>query len=167
MNIWLIVLIIITFALILGPMSMLRPRPEQKRKEKLRWLASEKRIRFGMRKLPKLATDMDEPSVRAVYYLPPIPEHQGEKDWLLIKTAYEHEGNFHNEWNWQTPERPTLHVESVLLEWLEKLPAGVSAISQGDTGTCVYWNEQGEEGDLLELITMLKALKQAAEQDYL
>lgn len=162
MNVWFFVILIIAVAIVLGPISMLKPSPAQKRKEALRLMASERGVRFSMRRLPALKTDMDQPAVFPVYSLPPQPAMQAAADWMLVRTRYEHEGNFFREWDWQTDVRPTQRVCDLLLEFLPKLPASVPAIVQGRSGTCVFWSELEDQdtlGLLLELLVKLdKAL---------
>ena len=58
MSIWFFIILILAFAIVLGPISMLRPNPAQKRKEQLRLHASKQGVRFSIRRLPALKTDI-------------------------------------------------------------------------------------------------------------
>lgn len=162
MNIWFFVILILTISLILGPIAMLRPNPAQKRKEALRHYAAGKGVRFTMRKLPKLKTDMEEPGVSPVYYLAPDPQAPSLPGWILVRTQYEHEGNFYRAWDWYNDHRPSLAVREKLLDYLPNLPASVSVITQGEEGTSVLWSEKEDTAVLDVLIRMLNDLQQAA-----
>lgn len=160
MNIWFFIILIVTFAVVLGPISMLRPSPEQKRKEQLRLYASKRGARFGMRRLPKLKTDMDQAAAMPVYYLPPSTKTQDIPEWILMRTSYVHESNFFLEWDWQTDVRPSAAACDLLKVYLPQLPASVSAISRGNLGVCVFWQEKESLETLDTLIAMLTRLHQ-------
>lgn len=158
MNLWFFVLLVVTIALVLGPISMLRPNPAQKRKEQLRMQASAQGIRFGMRRLPARKTDMEQPPVLPVYFLPPPTTMQSMDDWVLMRTEYEHEGNFYKEWDWQGNARPIPQVNEQLTSILSTLPHSVPAIAQGKSGTCIFWRETEGEEVLIAVIAVLRNL---------
>ncbi len=164
MNLWFFVLLIVAVALVLGPISMLRPNPAQKRKEQLRLQASAQGIRFGMRRLPARKTDMEQPPVLPVYFLPPSPQMQLAEDWVLMRTDYEHESNFYHEWDWQGVVRPTDTVSNALKTLLPELPLSIPAIVQGKSGTCIFWRETEGEEVLMMLIQHLRRLSQLANE---
>ncbi len=56
MNITLIIILVLIFGLILGPIMMLRPNPAQRRVEFLRSSARKKGIHFSLRKVPQQAS---------------------------------------------------------------------------------------------------------------
>jgi len=157
-NIWLVVILVVVVALIVGPVMMLKPNPAQQKKEQLRLRAHHSGLRFAMRALPKLKTDMDAPTPMPVYYLPPKVLPEDLRDWMLLRTAYAHEGNFYQEWDWHGSDRPDPSTQQSLKDFLPQLPAGVKAIAAGHQGVSVYWDEKnGEEvfPVLLELLTSL------------
>lgn len=158
MNLWFFVLLVVTIALVLGPISMLRPNPAQKRKEQLRMQASAQGVRFGMRRLPARKTDMEQPPVLPVYFLPPPTTMQSMDDWVLMRTEYEHEGNFYKEWDWQGTARPIPQVSEQLTSILSTLPYSVPAIAQGKSGTCIFWRETEGEEVLIAVIAVLRNL---------
>lgn len=160
MNIGFFIILILTIALILGPISMLRPSPQQKRKEQLRLYASKQGVRFGMRCLPALKTDTDKINPSPVYYLPP-PDMRDVPEWILMRTHYIHEGNFYQEWDWQGDVRPNDATYDLLKTFVPQLPKSVQAISYGMLGMCVFWREQEEQETLDLLIDMLKQLYQS------
>lgn len=159
MNIWFLLILIVTFAIVLGPIAMLRPSPEQKRKEQMRMYASKQGVRFGLRKLPALKTDMDQPLAIPVYYLPPA-KNQEVPEWILMRTSYAHESNFYLEWDWQTAVRPSVATCDLLKCYLPQLPVSVPVISHGNLGVCVFWQEKEGVETLNLLIEMLSRLHQ-------
>lgn len=162
MNIWFLVILIFAIALIIGPIAMMRPKPAQRRKEALRMHAAKHGVRFGMRSPPKLKTAMEEPSPSPVYYLAPTAALQSQPNWMLVRTDYEHEGNFYNTWDWHGSQRPGPSIIALLRDWLPRLPTSVTVISQGDAGTYVYWSEK-EGIELLDTLIKLIRELQAAE----
>lgn len=164
MNIWFFIIVIIAFAMVIGPISMLRPNPAQRRKEALRLHGSKLGLRFSMRQLPLLKTDMDQSPAMPVYYLPPKDKSRAVPEWILVRTSYEHEGNFYREWDWQSSVRPDANVCDLLKCYLPELPTSVPAISQGNLGTCVFWSEKEGVETLDLLIKMLNDIHQASGQ---
>ena len=161
MNIWFFIILLITCAVVLGPITMLKPSPAQRRKELLRLLASKQGVRFTMRRLPALKTDIDQSRLLPVYYLlPQSKKRAAEGEWILMRTSYEHEGNFYQEWDWQSDVRPSTAICAYLKLHLPQLPASVFAISQGNLGACVFWLESEGEQVLQLLIDMLITLQQ-------
>lgn len=160
MNIWFFIILIVALAVVIGPIAMLRPNPAQQRKEQLRIYASKHGLRFSMRRLPALKTDMDQPALLPVYYLPPPPETRDVQEWILMRTSYAHEGNFYLEWDWQTDVRPSDATCDLLKTYLPQLPASVPAISHGNLGICVFWREYEGVETLDLLIKMLNNLYQ-------
>lgn len=160
MSIWFFIMLIVAFALVLGPISMLRPNPAQKRKEQLRLYASKQGLRFSMRRLPALKTDTDQPMAIPIYYLPPQSKILDVPEWILMRTRYVHEGNFYLEWDWQSTVRPKDTTCTLLKAYLPQLPESVSAISFGGLGSCVFWSEK-EGVEMLDLlIEMLNKVHQ-------
>lgn len=162
MSVWLIVFILLAIGMIMGPISMLRPKPAQRRKENLRLQAAQQGVRFGLRKAPRLKTDMEDPEPTPAYYMAPSPKLQTLPTWTLMRTGYEHEGNFYRDWDWNGEYRPDGSVTRVLRECLPRLPESVTLISQGEAGTCVLWSEKEELELLNVLIKLLKDLQASA-----
>jgi hypothetical protein len=161
MNIWFFIILILAIALVLGPISMLRPSPAQQRKEKLRLYATKHGVRFSMRRLPALKTDMEQAATLPVYYLPLPPKAAATSEWILMRTTYIHEGNFHLEWDWQTDIHAIEETCNILKAYLPKLPSSVPAISSSSLGVCVFWQER-ENTEMLDLlIEMLTKLHQS------
>ena len=162
MNIWFFIILIVALALVLGPISMLKPKPGQKRKENLRLHASQKGVRYTLRRPPALATDIEQTAPMPVYYIPPLTKSQMDNEWILMRTHYVHEGNFYQEWDWQTKTRPGDDACQSLKRYLPNLPVSVIAISQGSLGTCVFWSEREDKETLELLIEMMEVLHKHA-----
>lgn len=160
---WFVVILIVTVALILGPMMMLKPNPAQKRREGMRMQARELGLRFMMRALPKLNTDIDAPMPMPVYYLPPKTLGEDCCDWTLMRTAYTHEGNVYRDWDWQGSGRPESPVENILKTYLPDLSQGVRAITAGHQGICIYWDEKGQDNLVPLIARLLTELQRATE----
>lgn len=161
MSIALIVILIVTASLILGPLAMMRPDPVQKNKENLRMLARASGVHYSIRNLPKQADEQEAPEPSPVYFAPPS-ETQNTASWMLVRTSYEHEINFLGWWAWQSETRATDAELAVLKDHLQALPDSVRAISAGGKGVCVYWGEKGGEPALQQILNLIGALKKAA-----
>ena len=164
MNIWFFIILIVAFAVVVGPITMLRPSPAQKHKEQLRTHARKRGAHFNVRRLPALKTDMDQPVTMPVYYLPPPATAHDIQEWILMRTSYAHEGNFYQEWDWQSEARPNDAACRLLKSYLPQLPASVPALCRGNQGICVFWSERGGIETLDMLIDMLTELRQADSQ---
>ncbi len=161
MNIWLVVILILVVALIVGPVMMLKPNPAQQKKERLRMQAHERGLRFTMRSLPKLATDMEAPLPLPVYYLPPTTLPEDVRDWMLIRTSYAHESNFYQDWDWQGEAHANQATQTLLKNFLPQAPKGLHAIAAGQQGVTIYWDEKNGEELLSDLISVMEAVAQS------
>ena len=160
MSIALIVILIVTVSLILGPLAMMRPDPVQKQKENLRLLARQNGVHYSIRNLPKQADEQQAPDPSPVYFSPPS-ETQTAPSWMLLRTGYEHEMHFLGWWAWQGDSRANSSELAVLNQHLQALPDSIRALSAGGKGVCVYWNEKGGEPVLQQILALIAALKQA------
>jgi len=160
MNIGLIIIIVIALALILGPVMMLRPNAAQKYKEGLRRLARAEGVHYSIRNIPRQADEQEQPAGVPVYFFPPL-KTQTSPGWMLVRTHYEHDLHFLGWWNWQGEERPTDAELEVLREHLPTLPESVRAVSSAGQGVTVYWEEQGGEPVLQQVLSLLKSLRVA------
>lgn len=165
MNLTLILIIIVTLALIIGPVAMLYPKPEQRRRDQLRLKAREAGLRFTLRKLPPLKTDMEPPRAMTCYYLPPLQQNPSPEHWTLMRTAYVHEGNFYRDWDWVGDYRPAPRIVALLRQQVPSLPESVAALDYGSGGIAVFWTEK-EGIDLLDhLVSLLKGIQAAENLD--
>jgi len=154
MSVPLILLVVVIVSLILGPVMMLKPRPEQQRREQLRLAARAQGLRFSMRSRPRLNTDTEQPGPTPCYFLAPKKEFDAIDAWALVRMPYRHEAHFFQDWDWIHSRQPSEKIKDQLKSQLAELPEGVAAITSGTEGVCVYWNES--EG--LAWLPRLKAL---------
>lgn len=160
MNIGLIIIVIVVVSLILGPIRMMQPSPEQKKREKLRLVARSKGVHFAMRNLPQQADEQEAPGLMPVYFLPPT-KSQTEKGWMLVRANYEHEIHLLGWWAWLNEARPSEAELDILRAHLPSAPESVRALSAGTEGICVFWAEQGGDAALEQVVQLLEELKNA------
>lgn len=158
MSIGLIIILILTFALVMGPISMLRPNPMQKNKERIRLLARSKGVHFAMRNIPRQADEQENPAALPVFFFPP-PKTMIEAGWMLVRANYQHDIHFLGWWAWQGDVRAESAELAILKEQLPELPDTVRAVSLGREGICVYWNERGGDVVFQQVLELLEALK--------
>ncbi len=158
MSIGLVIALIVALGLIIGPVMMMRPNPAQKKLEAMRLLARTQGVQCSIRNLPQQADELEKPSPIAVYFLPPT-DSTASTSWMLMRTRYQHDINFLGWWAWRNEVRPSDAAQAVLREQLEFLPESVRAVSAGAEGISVYWNEQGGEPVLKQILNLLKALQ--------
>lgn len=161
MSIGLVIVVIVAVALVLGPVMMMRPNPAQKNKENMRSLARARGVHFSMRNIPRQADEQEQPAAIPVYFFPP-EKSQLLPSWMLVRTNYEHEINLLGWWAWRGESRATETELSVLSVELKGLPESVKAVSSGNGGICVYWEEKGGEPALQQVLGLLESLKKAA-----
>ena len=158
MNIGLIIIVVVVIALILGPIRMMQPSPAQKNREKLRLAARARGVHFALRNIPQQADEQEAPSPVPVYFISPGKNQTG-KGWMLVRANYKHDIHFLGWWAWQSEVRPSSAELEVLTTHLPGLPASVCALSSGGEGICVFWEEQGGEAALEQVIQLLEVLK--------
>lgn len=164
MNIGLIIIVIVTASLIIGPIMMLRPNTAQKNRENLRTIARSRGVHFSMRNIPRQPDEIEQPAAMPVYFIPPA-KTQASTGWMLVRTHYQHDIHFLGWWAWQGEARATSSEIAVLNAQLPNLPESVRAISAAGDGACVYWSEQGGEPVLQQVLHLLESLKLAAEDE--
>jgi hypothetical protein len=157
MNMWFVIMMLLAVALVLGPVMMMRPDPIQKNKEQMRAIAYSKGIRFTIKKLPQQLSELEPPAPIPVYFFAPS-KTSGDTDWILLRTSYEHGAHFMGHWAWQKQPRATAAEETILVNYLPRLPESVLGVSSGGQGVCVYWRETGGIEALALIIELLEAL---------
>ena len=163
MSFGLIIMLIVAASLVVGPIMMMRPNPVQKKKENMRMLARQQGVHYSIRNLPQQADELEKPQPIPVYFLPPT-ETASPSNWMLLRTRYEHDIHFLGWWAWRNEARPTNAEQTVLREYLPILPESIRALSAGAEGITVYWEEQGGELVLRQILQLLKSLQAAAIQ---
>lgn len=146
-----VVLIILVFAMMVGPILMIRPSPRDRRIAELRAKASKLGLRVSMQSLQKANF--------AVYELPWGREEHTKLvgvEWMLERQSYTHEVHFADWWQWQGEGRPPAPSLPLLLARMQAMPEGVAAVEATRLGLRCYWSEAGGEQRLLQLEEWLK-----------
>ena len=158
MSIAVLVVLIVTVSLVLGPVMMLRPNTDQKNKENLRILARANGVHYSMRNIPQQADEQAAPEPSPVYFAPPS-ETQSTPSWMLVRTGYKHEIHFLGWWAWHGEARAAAAELAVLTDHLQALPESVRAVSAGGKGVSVYWVEKGGEPVLRQILNLIASLQ--------
>jgi len=139
--VWVIIIIVITVALALGPVMMLRPTAGQKRLSTLRACAHEKGLRVRLESDPRKQKE----GQLAVYTLPWCVESKKKGgsivEWMLIKQSFSHELHFSGEWDWMGKGRAPKSSHQNIKTLLSHNPVNMLALSASRLGLGVYWKE--------------------------
>lgn len=154
---WVFIIIVLVVALAVGPAMMMRPSMAQKNKARLRAIAHGKGIRVTVRNMPQQAAESEKPAPVPVYFVAPT-DHQRQDDWFLLRASFTHGIHFLDSWAWHGDLRATEAEQAILKKCLPLLPESVRGVSVGSKGTCVYWQEQGGEQVMLQIIELLEVL---------
>lgn len=142
-----VVIIVLVFAMILGPVFLMRPSPRQKRLSRWRQTAIENGFSVTMRKV-------DEDSLAEYRYL--WAGKAKRSHWRLIKKSYVHDIHFLGYWQWDSQGRPTQSMLNTLSQSLSTLPEGVKLIEGSEVGLSCCWDERGTEEDFKALMDGIK-----------
>ena len=156
----LVLLFVVVVSLIVGPVMMLKPRPAQLRRERLRLQARHLGLGFALRVPPGLKTDLEALAPMPCYFLSPKNPAGDNPAWILRRTSYSHEANFWQAWDWVGESHASQAQQALLKNQLDQLPAGALALSSGPGGVSIYWDErEGESGlePINALLTQLRA----------
>ena len=164
MSIWVIVLLLGVVAMVVGPVMLLQPSPQDRRQAELRAQARRFGLVVSLETLPDQATDTGAPERLPVYRLSAQPaEARGQmQPWQLLRAAYWHETHFLGDWRWQGKGRPKAGVLAIFERYLPELPKAVSALGSDSRGWYLVWTEKGGIAVLERLAELLQAIKQAS-----
>ena len=160
MNMWLIGILIVVGALILGPIMMLKPNAAQRGREALRTRALKMGLRVSLTSLPRQATAVADPDIISMYCLP-LAKTGIEEEWLLLRTTYAHGAHFMDHWQWHGVNRASAAEQASLQHVLPQLPDSVAAVGDGPKGLCLYWTEEGGIDQLEQLLPLMQQLRDA------
>lgn len=149
MNGFFFLLLFLVFAMIVGPILLIKPSKRQQRIAQLRAKAPSLGLRVTLQTLNGQSI--------AVYEKPwPRDEQQkfGGQEWLLEKQSYQHDIHFCDWWAWRGPE-PSDAILAVLKQRLADLPDAVVAVEANRLGLRCYWTERGNDATLNELAEWL------------
>lgn len=144
--------IVLAIAMAVGPVLMLKPSKYQQRLADLRAKALELGLRVHM--LPLEGSPEQVPA----YCRQWVDKDADRAPWILLRTSYSHELNFHNEWAWQKDLPAGVHWHERISRLLDDAPAQLLAIGNGPQGLCCYWSERGGERVLEVIVEILNEL---------
>lgn len=141
---WPVVLImILVFAMLVGPIMMLKPSRRQHQLAALRQEAAHLGLNVELQKLGGRTLAM---------YEVPWPREGDQKfngeSWALDKGTYEHEIHFDHRWQWRGSRTAPDALHDHLRQALHSLPAGVEAVEATSGGLGCAWTESGGSREL-------------------
>lgn len=151
MNIWAIVLILGSVALLVGPVAMLQPTHLERRQAKLRAKARELGLYVHLRTLPESPAGVKSTKPIPLYVQPV----RSKREWSLVRTRYAHEVHLQEWWEFADGQRPEPSLEAALGKVLSALPSSVSGVNQTPEGLGFFWDEKGGSERLSELSDIL------------
>jgi len=165
MSIWVIVLLLGVVAMVVGPVMLLQPSPQDRRQTALRTRAGKLGLVVRLETLPVQATDLEAPERLPVYRLPAqsMPAQGHSPSWQLLRAPYRHETHFLGDWRWQGQGRPEKEVLETLEQSLAALPQSVLALGGDPRGWYLVWTEEGGVALLDKLAALLQSIRQASQ----
>jgi hypothetical protein len=149
MNIWTVLIIIVTLSMVVGPVAMLRPSKRDGRLADLRQMAAQKGIRVRLASL--MLSSGEKPL--AIYSLSLPQSDIPHTQWLLVQQSFEHELHFWSKWDWndKTAIAP-LHLHSLLKQQIQQLDASILGIEVAPHSVGVYWLEKRMEIEQIDAL---------------
>ena len=165
MSIWVIVLLLGVVAMVVGPVMLLQPSPQDRRQTELRTRARKLGLVVRLETLPVQATDLEAPERLPVYRLPAQSSstQSHSLSWQLLRAPYRHETHFLGDWRWQGQGRPGKEVLETLEQSLATLPKSVLALGGDSRGWYLAWTEEGGVTSLAQLAALLRSVRQASQ----
>lgn len=146
---WQIVIIAVVFAMMVGPICMMRPSGRDAREAKQRDKARELGLSVYLSKLPSEANSQHA-NTYAIYSLAwpekKLKDHSNVQKWTLEQKKYEHDIHFQDRWDWFDSRQAPKEDHTPLREFLNDVPLGVVALASSQAGLGVYWSESLYEG---------------------
>lgn len=141
---WSVILILLlVFAMMLGPIMMLKPSRRQQQIAQLRQTAARLGLRVELQTLG---------GRQLAVYSVAWPREAGQKfpgvGWALDKAGYEHGIHFDGRWQWRDKRAAPEPLQAGLHEALRHLPAGVEAVEATPLGLGCLWTESGGSREL-------------------
>lgn len=139
MSIWAVVIIVITIAMVVGPVAMMRPSKRDQRLTDFRQVAAQKGIRVRLASLT-LATGQQ---ALAVYSKISQKADESYAPWLLIQQSFGHELHFSDHWDWDnTKAQAPANIQPALREYIATLDESIKGIEVTKHSVGLYWTEQ-------------------------
>ncbi|UTF60947.1 hypothetical protein [Gilvimarinus sp. DA14] len=156
MNTITIIIMLLVAAMVIGPVAMMRPSPAQKKREAIRAYAFKQGLGVSVRRVPRIATDLEEPPLLPTYS---VKVKNGEA-WALRRAPFSHESHLAQYWHF-TQGRAASATEDFLCAYLPTLSKRVAAVTSASGELSVAWHESFAEADVDSLRGFLTALAKA------
>lgn len=168
MNIVVILVIIAVVALMLGPIMLMQPSPQQRKTAALRQYALQRGVRVSMQASPMVKDTENKSEMMPAYSFPWTENGYAKHQWLMLRTQYDHELHAYGVWDWRT--RPNLGFEDELVDLLKRsldlLPESVVGLGAGPQGISVFWDESGGQAVFDEILTSSSHIRSALVECY-
>lgn len=158
MSWFVIFLLFLVFAMMVGPILLVQPSRRDRRIAALRAKAADLGLKVSMQSLERGVTPVYErrwPSLEK--------SKRTNVEWTLERQTYSHGIHFADWWQWLGQGRPPSAALPVLEGRLAKLPESVSNVESTPLGLRCYWSEQGGESVLLDLAEWLQVTTELME----
>ena len=156
---WFIVfLLFLVFAMMVGPVLMMQPSRRDRRIAALRARATDLGLKVTLQSLERGIVPVYEwrwPSMEK--------SKRVGVEWALERQAYSHGIHFADWWQWRGAGRPPGTVLPFLQKRLAALPDSVSDVEATPLGLRCYWPEKGGEPVLLQLAEWLRVTAELME----
>ncbi len=147
MSIWVIAIIVVTIAMVVGPVAMLQPSKRDRRLTELRQVAAQKGIRVRLASLQLASGKQD----LAVYSLSLPTSDTPYDEWLLIHQSFTHEMHFSGQWDWDSSKPPApSRMHEGLQQYIQQADSHIVGIEVTQHSVGVYWSEKGVSVDHIE-----------------
>ncbi|ODS24650.1 hypothetical protein AB835_02680 [Candidatus Endobugula sertula] len=149
MNYWLILMIVGTIALIVGPVMLFKPSGRDYQLAALRQQAAEKGIRVRLVQ----SQVRGEEETLAVYSVPFVQASPDRAEWLLLKRGLVHEIHFYREWDWDNKKNiPPPQQQKAIKAIIEHVNDNIVGLELTSSSVGVWWKEVGSKLDDIELV---------------
>lgn len=147
MSVWAIVIIVVTIAMVVGPVAMLRPSKRDSRLTDLRQAAAQKGIRVRLASLVLSAKSQD----LAVYSLSFEKSEEVHPQWLIVQQSFTHDVHFSGQWDWAEKSAAAPRSQhDALLAFLASLDPSILGVEVTAHTVALYWQERSISIDQVE-----------------
>lgn len=153
-----IFLLFLVFAMMVGPILLMQPSRRDRRIAALRAKAGDLGITVSLQSVESRLEPVYE------WRWPRIEKTKRVGvEWVLERQSYSHGIHFADWWQWEGPRRPPEAVLPILEERLALLPPSVSKVEATPLGLRCHWPEKGGEPVLQQLTEWLRVTAELME----
>ena len=157
--IWL--LIILTLAVVVSPLMMMKSSPRQQQISDCRQAARSLSINVNLQPRPD-ARESENSLVATLYWLPWQSDRRPEP-WVLHCCSNRGLESPWPKWYW-LPSRAGSEWHDVLDETLSQLPSGASAVVLNSVGVGITWDERNDASTVSILHSCIERLRKKGEE---